>query len=64
MVTWEYYSLKTKQCVFNEHLYVFKGKNFVVQRVITSLLVEREKNLFNLHSFSIRFFKIGPHDGE
>ncbi len=31
VVTWEYYFLKTKQCVFNEHLYVFRGKDFVVQ---------------------------------
>jgi hypothetical protein len=51
----EYYFLKTNEHVFNESLYVSKGKDYVVQRVVVRIMVERKKKIvhfvfiFRLH---------------
>jgi len=50
-----YYFSKTNQRVFNESLYVSKGKDYVVQRVVVRIMVERKKKIvhfvfiFHLH---------------
>jgi len=39
MATREYYFLKTSQHVLNEHLYVLKGKDFMVQQLVVDIMV-------------------------
>jgi len=52
----EYYFLKKNQHVFNENLYVSKGKDYVVQQVVARIVVEGKKKIvhfvliFHLHS--------------
>jgi hypothetical protein len=52
----EYYFLKKIQHVFNEILYVSKGKDYVVQQVVARIVVEGKKKIvhfvliFHLHS--------------
>ncbi len=48
----ESYFLKTNQHVFNESLYVSRGKHYVVQQVV-AILVVKGRNLFYL--FCIHF---------
>ncbi len=54
--TREYYFLKTSQHVLNEHLYVLKGKDFMVQQLVVDIMVIK-KNLFSNISF---FFQSRP----
>ncbi len=52
----EYYFLRKNQHVFNESLYVSKGKDYVVQQVVARIVVEGKKKIvhfvlnFHLHS--------------
>ncbi len=52
----EYYFSKKNQHVFNENLYVSKGKDYVVQQVVARIVVEGKKKIvhfvfiFHLHS--------------
>jgi hypothetical protein len=41
----KYYTLKTNQHVINEWLYVARGRQFVMQKVAVSVVVERKKKL-------------------
>jgi len=50
----EYYFLKKNKRVFNERLYVSRGKDYVVQHVATKVVVKKNYS-FCIH-FSI-FFK-------
>lgn len=56
---WEFDFLKTNRHVFNECLYVSKGRDSMVQQIVASVVVGK-KNLFNLHSSSICFFHNRP----
>jgi hypothetical protein len=52
----EHYFWKTKKHVFNECLYVSRGRDFMVQKVVTCIVIERKKKLikfaFIFHLFS------------
>ncbi len=41
----EYYFSKKNQHVFNESLYVSKGKEYVVQQVVARIVVEGKKKI-------------------
>jgi hypothetical protein len=59
VATREHYFLKTNQHVFNEHLYASISRDFMVQHIARGVMVEINKNLFNLHLSSNCFFKVG-----
>ncbi len=44
-----YYTLKMNQHVINEWLFVARGRQSMVQQMVVSVVVESEKNFFNLH---------------
>jgi len=52
----EYYFSKKNQHVFNESLYVPKGKDYVVQQVVARIVIKEKKKIvhfvliFHLHS--------------
>jgi hypothetical protein len=48
----EYYLLKTNQHVFNECLYVSKGRDYVVQHVIVSIVVDTFSNSLDSNASS------------
>jgi hypothetical protein len=54
----EYYFLKRNQHVFNECLYVSRGKDYVMQHITTKVVVKTK--LFIVHPSFICFFKVGP----
>jgi hypothetical protein len=42
----EYYFLKKNQHVFNEILYVSRGKHYVVQQIVVRIMVKGRKKYF------------------
>ncbi len=55
----EHYLLKTKKHVFNEHLYVSRGRDFMVQRGVTSIVIERKKKLIKFAFIFLLFSQDG-----
>jgi hypothetical protein len=50
VATREYYFLKTSQHVLNEHFYVLKGKDFMVQKLVLDIMViKKNPCLLSIH---------------